>query len=318
MNLFLNKNLFLHNILKGIGQIMLQENSLTGLLFLVGIFIGNWICGLAILVATIIGTLTAILLEYNKNEINAGLYGFSAALVGIALTYLFQATLLIWVLIVLGSTLATVMQHFFMIKKIPVFTLPFIVITWISVYFLHHYTNIQASDTLSETFVDSDFSDVFTAISGFGEVIFQGSVISAVIFFLAVFFNSPIAALYGLAASLLGAYISHLDEQPLMHIHMGLFGFNAILSAIVFSGTKKIDGLWVLVAVVLTATIDDLLIDSGWLKPIGGVFTFPFVLGTWLTFLTQNLIYKLFFNNEKSYFTKLNANCLIFRSARKQ
>lgn len=73
----------LSTLLKGIGQIMLQENSLTGLLFLIGIFYGSIIMGLALL-AAICGTVTAYLLKYDKTEITQGLYGFSAALVGVA------------------------------------------------------------------------------------------------------------------------------------------------------------------------------------------------------------------------------------------
>ncbi|HPB58408.1 MAG TPA: urea transporter, partial [Bacteroidales bacterium] len=71
-------------ILKGLGQIMLQENSITGLLFLIGIFYGSPLMGLAALLAVICGTSTAYLLKYDKKEIHQGLYGFSAALVGVA------------------------------------------------------------------------------------------------------------------------------------------------------------------------------------------------------------------------------------------
>lgn len=71
-------------ILKGLGQIMLQENSITGLLFLIGIFYGSPIMGFSALLATICGTSIAYLLKYDKTEINKGLYGFSAALVGVA------------------------------------------------------------------------------------------------------------------------------------------------------------------------------------------------------------------------------------------
>lgn len=73
---------------------------------------------------------------------------------------------------------------------------------------------------------------------------------------------------------------------------MGLFGFNAVLSAIVFSGVKKTDGLWVLIAVVLTVVIDDILVDNNLLSAVGGVFTFPFVVGTWITLLIQKLFIK--------------------------
>lgn len=292
MNEFFKKLPFLDHILKGIGQIMLQENRWTGLLFLIGIFMGSWQCGVAVLLSTAAGTYTAVKLKYNRSEINAGLYGFSAALVGVALAFLFETTLLIWALIIMGGALAAVIQHFFIQKKIPVFTFPFIVITWVLVFALHHFTHIPPSAMLSAEVIPSEYDDFLTCTNGFGEVIFQGGVLSGIIFFLAVFISSPIAALYGLAASILGAGLSQLNGEPIKEIHMGLFGFNAVLSAIVFSGVKKTDGLWVLIAVLLTTAIDDLLIDNHCLDAVGGVFTFPFVAGTWITLFIQKIFLK--------------------------
>ncbi|WP_428228438.1 urea transporter [Flavobacterium sp.] len=280
---------FIDNILKGMGQIMLQENRWTGLLFLIGIFMGSWQGGIAILLATSVGTFTAMKLDYDKSEINAGLYGFSAALVGVALSFFFQTTILIWGLIVLGAALASSIQHFFISKKIPVFTFPFIFIIWISVYLLHHFTQIPPSEMISAKPENVPYGEFLTPINGFGEVIFQGGVFSGIIFFIAVFISSPVAALYGLAGSLLGAYISYMDGESLEGIHIGLFGFNAVLSAIVFSGLRKTDGLWVLIAVLITVGIDDFLIDNNVLTEVGGVLTFPFVAGTCLTLLIQKI-----------------------------
>jgi len=279
---------FIDNVLKGMGQIMLQENRWTGLLFLIGIFIGSWQGGVAILLSTSAGTFTAMKLGYDKSEINAGLYGFSAALVGVALSFFFQATILIWILIVLGGALASIIQHFFISKKIPAFTFPFIVIIWLSVFVLHHFTDIPPSEMISAKPESVAYSEFITPINGFGEVIFQGGLLSGVIFFIAIFISSPAAALYGLVGSLLGAYLSYMYGESIEGIHMGLFGFNAVLSAIVFSGFKKTDGLWVLIAVLITVAIDDFLIDHNILTEVGGVLTFPFVVGTCLTLLIQS------------------------------
>lgn len=288
MNKFFTKIPFIDNVLKGIGQIMLQENRWTGLLFLIGIFIGSWQGGIAILLATSAGTFTAIKLGYDKSEINAGLYGFSAALVGVALSFFFQTTILIWILIVLGGALASIIQHFFISKKIPAFTFPFIFIIWICVFVLHHFTNIPPSEMISAKPENNvAYSEFITPINGFGEVIFQGGLLSGVIFFIAIFISSPAAALYGLLGSLLGAYFSYMNGESIEGIHMGLFGFNAVLSAIVFSGFKKTDGLWVLIAVLITVVIDDFLIDHKILTEVGGVLTFPFVAGTCITLLIQ-------------------------------
>lgn len=292
MNEFFKKIPFLDNVLKGIGQIMLQENRWTGLLFLIGIFMGSWQCGVAVLLSTAAGTFTAMKLKYDQSEINAGLYGFSAALVGVALAFLFDTTILIWILIILGGALAAIVQHFFIQKKIPVFTFPFIVITWVLVFTLHHLTHIPPSALFSAEVISTKYDDFLTCTNGFGEVIFQGGIISGLIFFIAVFISSPIAALYGLAASILGAGLSQMNGEPIKEIHMGLFGFNAVLSAIVFSGFKKTDGLWVLIAVFLTIVIDDFLVDNHCLDAVGGVFTFPFVAGTWITLLIQKVFIK--------------------------
>ncbi|RMZ59577.1 urea transporter [Chryseobacterium nematophagum] len=292
MDKFFEKFSFLDYILKGIGQIMLQENRWTGLLFIIGIFLGSWQGGTAVLLSTSVGTLTAMKLRYEKSEIEAGLYGFSAALVGVALSFVFQTTWLIWLLIIVGGALASIIQHFFIKRKIIVFTFPFIIITWIFVFVLHHFTQIPPSEMISSTVETADYSDFLTCTNAFGEVIFQGGIMSGVIFFIAVFISSPAAALYGFAASILGAYISHVNGEPIEKIHMGLFGFNAVLSAIVFSGFKKSDGFWVLLAVVLTVIIDDFLVDHNVLNEVGGVLTFPFVLGTWITLLIGKVVLK--------------------------
>lgn len=292
MNRFFSKLPFIDQTLKGIGQIMLQENRWTGLLFIIGLFIGSWQYAAAAILAAAAGTAAAKLLKYNQQEIDAGLYGFSPALVGVVLVFLFDDILIIWFLVIAGGILAAMIQHFFISKKIPAYTFPFILVAWAFIFLIRQYTEIPPSELLQIKFEPTQL-DVFLApTNGFGEVIFQASVLSGVIFFIAVFINSPVAALYGLAASLLGAVLSVVNGQPLEQINLGLFGFNAVLTAIVFAGTKKIDGLWVLSGVIITIVIHNLLIDHHILDVVGGVLTFPFVAGTWITLLIQKILVK--------------------------
>lgn len=292
MNKFFSKLPFIDQTLKGIGQIMLQENRWTGLLFIIGLFIGSWQYAAAAILAAAAGTAAAKLLKYNQQEIDAGLYGFSPALVGVVLVFLFDDILIIWFLVIAGGILAAMIQHFFISKKIPAYTFPFILVAWAFIFLIRQYTEIPPSELLQIKFEPTQL-DVFLApTNGFGEVIFQASVLSGVIFFIAVFINSPVAALYGLAASLLGAVLSVVNGQPLEQINLGLFGFNAVLTAIVFAGTKKIDGLWVLSGAIITIVIHNLLIDHHILDVVGGVLTFPFVAGTWITLLIQKILVK--------------------------
>lgn len=72
---------YIESVLKGVGQVMLQENSWMGLLFLVGLaFSSIYLASLA-LVATILATLFAYLMKYPEERIEQGLYGYNATLV---------------------------------------------------------------------------------------------------------------------------------------------------------------------------------------------------------------------------------------------
>lgn len=293
----MKKQSFILAVLNGIGQIMLQENAWTGLLFLIGIFYGDVEMGLAALVGTVTGALTARALGYDEREIRMGLYGFSPALVGVALTFLFTANWVVWLLVVAGSAVAAVLQHFFIVRKIPAFTFPFILVTWAVVFLLHRFTGFPPSASLLAPIADvNDPSDFTTSTNGFGEVIFQGSFFAGLLFFIAVFVSNPVAALYGLAGSILAAAISAQFAEPVPQIRMGLFSFNAVLCAITFSGIRRIDGLLVLIAVVLATLIDIFLLKSDFsvLTRAGGVLTFPFVLGSWLTLPLKSLADKKF------------------------
>ncbi len=276
-------------VLRGIGQIMLQENRWTGLLFLAGLFVGSWQSGAAALLAAAAGTLTAVLRQYPRKEIAAGLYGFSAALVGVGLVFLFKTTAQVWLLVIVGSVLATIIQHFFIRRNIPVFTLPFILVTWAAVFLLRRYTDIPPSELFQKVFQPTDYHYFIAITNGFGEVIFQEGLWTGILFFIGVYLHNPIAALYGLAASLLGAALSLLSGQALEQVQMGLFGFNAVLTALVFGGPKKTDGIWVLIGTLFTIAIHNAMVNVHFMALAGGAFTFPFVVGTWLTLLLQKL-----------------------------
>lgn len=65
--------LFLEVILKGFSQIMLQENNLTGLLFIIGLFIGSVPCALAGLLAVVSSSIIAKILKFPECHLSQGL-----------------------------------------------------------------------------------------------------------------------------------------------------------------------------------------------------------------------------------------------------
>lgn len=285
LNLSAPRYSFLKAVLRGVGQIMLQENAWTGLLFLIGLWIGNWRYALAALLATLVATLCSKLLKFDRLLIEKGIYGFNAALVGVALIFLFEDSLLVWLLIlIIGGIFTPLLHHGFILKKKTVFTFPFILITWISFWIIHNFTAIEVSRIVSspQSFMETGFLRYLAVIGGYGQVIFQEKIIVGFIFLLGVYLQSPKAAIYGLVASTLGLLVALLTGQTEEMIFLGLFGFNAVLTAIVFSVSESGNRTWAIIGVMLTLIIHIILVRTDWLNPVGGTLTFPFVLATWI------------------------------------
>lgn len=243
---------FLNIILKGIGQIMLQEKVATGLLFLAGIFYGSVQMGIAAIVATCCGTLTARIFKFKESETRKGLYGFSPALVGVALLLFFEPTFIVWLLVIIGSFAAALIQHWFLKKDIPIFTLPFVLVTWFSIYTVGESLTLSPAVTKVTAPAALDYSYIFR---GFGQVIFQDNTVSGILFFAGVFVCSPIAALYGFFGSLLAGLLALFLGVPETEVVHGLYSFNAVLCAIAFAGRKIENVVWGLFSVAAAVFI---------------------------------------------------------------
>jgi len=197
---------FIKAFFKGFGQIMLQGNIWTGILFIGAIIYDSALMGFAGILANIVGVLTAKLMKFDEDHINDGLFGFNATLYGIALVFYFQTNVWVWGALIVGSALTTILMGFALKKNLPVFTFPFILITWIALYVLS--IPELALRTVPEHFVDiQEMDDFLIEGHAFGQVIFQGSLIAGLIFFIGVFLSNPMGALYGFAAVIISVYI---------------------------------------------------------------------------------------------------------------
>jgi urea transporter len=121
------------------------------------------------------------------------------------------------------------------------------------------------------------------AFKGYGQVIFQGSFVAGLLFFIAVFISSPNSALYGLAGAIISAIIAFNLSVPINDISIGLYSYNAVLCSITFAGTQIKDGFWVLLSVVLSIAVSVLLAKYNIIA-----LTFPFVLASCITLLIKN------------------------------
>lgn len=271
-----NQNLlmaYIQTILRGIGQVMLQNNPYTGLLFLVGIFYNSWLLGLAALIATIISTGTAQILKYPKRDIVDGIYGFNGTLVGIAIFYFLGFNLATSIVLILGSVISTPV-NFYLKKIVPPFTASFIITSWIGIYLLLYLTDLKLPTAAS---TDDSIHLLSAGAKGFGQVMFQENIITGILFLLGILINSRIAAAYAVYATFLGLLIGWLYSWPISAINAGLMGYNGILCAVALVDTKRSSFFWISIAVFLSVI---LTIGLSEIEIIA--LTAPFVLSTWV------------------------------------
>lgn len=129
---------FINAFLSGFSEIFLLKSIMAGLLILIGIFIASRKAGLFAIVANLIGFTAVLVLGANHDQINDGLFGYNVILTVLALGVAFRTRIQRYVSIVLGILL-TVVLHVGMTTLLtpfglPVFTLPFIIATWIMLF----------------------------------------------------------------------------------------------------------------------------------------------------------------------------------------
>ncbi len=142
---------FVDVVLRGAGQVMFQNNPLTGLLFIVGIAWGAVMADMpAVAIGAVVGlvvsTATAYLLKVDQGALTSGLYGYNGILVGAALPTFLTVDPLLWVYLVVGAAVSSVvllaignvMKSF----GAPALTFPFVLTTWFLLLGAYAFSNV--------------------------------------------------------------------------------------------------------------------------------------------------------------------------------
>lgn len=302
---------FLDTLLRGTGQVMFQNNPLTGLLFLIGIFVNSALLGLAALIGLIVSTLTAVILGADRTAIRAGLFGYNGVLAGIGLAFFLQWNGVLVVYIVLVAILSSVVMmaliNFLGARDMPALTAPFVLSTWLFLFAIFQFAHLRPSELILPTPLDPKAS-VETALRplslgfagagvtalnllqaffrGIGEVFFQDNLATGIIFLIGILVNSRISALFAALGSLVGMLSAlFLFGGNGFWVYHGLYGFNAVLTAIALGGLFYVftweSAIYALIGALISTVV--MAAISVLLSPIGmPAITAPFVLTAWL------------------------------------
>lgn len=280
-------------IFRGIGQVFFQEHAITGILFALGIAVSSLPMAIGALIGSVIGPALAWLLKFDRQELTAGIYGFNSTLVGIATFFFFQPSLISLLMLIIGCAAATVLT-WLMRRNVPfpTYTMPFILVTW-GLFFAGKNLPVEPVDLSKAGLLIPVVPVGFFAESilhGIGQVMFQASIWTGLLFLIGIWLSSQSHAWLVVAASAIGMLLAghnvdaamraidpeRLIERPQFdNIQLGLFGYNATLVAIalwLWRPSLVYPLLGVVGAIALTEIVPELGLPA---------LTAPFVLSAW-------------------------------------
>src|SRR3989337_1530906 len=271
---------FAEIVFRGISQIFLLNNVITGILLLAGAFYNSWLIGIGAVIGLLAGTFTALLFKYRRDDINNGLYGYNGALVGLAMVYFFGFNGSAIIALFFGAFLSSIIMNFMTKRKLPPFTAPFIISTWIVMAIV---LTLKIMPLKATQLPNASNVEIITALSrGIGQVMFQENIITGIILFIGILVCSRISALYALLGTGIGVIVACVCSFPLSMITAGLFGFNGVLCGIAFSNKK-----WSALILATTSIVISIFLIYGMVNLGIITLTSPFVLSTWLVLLLE-------------------------------
>lgn len=307
--------------LRGTGQVMFQNNPITGLFFLAGIFWGAIAAGMVqvaigAVVALVVATITAVLLRVDKASLRSGLYGFNGILVGAALPTFLKNDPMLWAYLIIGAAVSTVamlaIANVFKTWGVAALTFPFVLVTWFLLLGSYELARVPIASmgppALPKVIELSAAHAVLTGeflfrvlFVGVSQVFFINNVVTGILFVVGLALSSRAAAVFALVGSAVAMATALAFGAGAGSIHAGLYGFSAVLTAIALGSVFYQPSLSVTLYAVL-GTVFTVFVQAAlnvFLTPVGiPTLTAPFCFAAWVFLLPKEKFVPL--HNERA------------------
>lgn len=274
---------FYRIVLRGISQLCLQTNELTGLFFLAAVFIASPIASAYLLVAAILGPLGRILIGERREVLATGLPALNPCLIALSIPVFFNTgwtNIGMWVVLILCIASAVLLVRLFLrILPFPIIALPFLIIFWILWAIEPHVSFLQPSELHLAAY--HTFHPVVAVLYSLGQAIFSATLWSGVLFLIGVLLSNWRHGVVALLGAVIGTFVAYYYSNVAPEsANLGLYGFNGVLAAVaVFvtcQGKLRLSILGALLATIFIPLIADFGVQT---------LSAPFVFTTWLMIL---------------------------------
>ncbi|MEK2603919.1 urea transporter [Burkholderia arboris] len=262
-------------LLRGIGQVVLQANALTGALLLAALALTDLRLASAALVGSAAASMTAVLTGAERRDVEQGLHGFNGALAALIAVLFAPHQLAAVALVPLVSIGAALVQRgmrgpLARWRQCP-YSSPCLAVTapWLPFVALQHADGATAAPALTLA------SAADALLSGVAQTTFAQGAWAGLLIVAGVAIASRRAAAFALGGAIVSTVLLVALGANGALFADGLLGFNGALAALALMprGPRA-----ALAAAALAALIQWLAMRAGF-----PVFTAPFALASWVT-----------------------------------
>ena len=222
---------FWRQCLRGLSECAFQANEVTGLIFVVAVAVYNWKMACMFVIAVIAGTAVARLLRGDQGLLDAGVLGFNAALMGLAMGNFYVDTAALWFAVAIGGAVvgATTVA---LAKWLP---FPFLAAPFIGAFWLLWTLDSHVG---LHRIAFSDFTvgpiNYFEAtVASAGSTLFAPVVWAGALFLIGIAVSNWRHAVVAAGGALLAVALADHLHVAGGAVNSGFVGFNAVLAALV-------------------------------------------------------------------------------------
>jgi len=290
------KNLF-HSLFNSYSDIFFIKGVVSGLIIL-AITLINYNAGVSGILSIIAAYSVARLLGYQTTFLSTGYFTYNALLVGLAIGYMFEISVLSVLMIIIAGSLTMIItivtaQVFYQLFGLQILSVPFIIVSILVYLSSASFTNLYVAGLYSQSFALN--LDIFPFwFSGYlkslGAIIFMPNEITGLLVAALLLLSSRILFVLSLAGYLLGIALYGLFTGSIETAAQDVSGFNYILIAMALGGIFNIPSLRSYALAFLGVAFATLIASAGhvfWSQYGLPIFTLPF------TIVTLSFIYAL-------------------------